>query len=447
MNFETDDLIKIEVIKHHLGLFGINENIILSAKSNLIFINHLNDEVNEVLADQGVAIALNPSAELLTQLKVKSSLNYVSNYLDLTFTYQLDSRCQKTLRTFHNFLVFENPLLEPLVLTASGEMVWSWFPRLNGGILIIGSDLAGDLIRLRQGDPKKSEFRPNTALWGVAGERPNYLFNSQLEGLTHYARPADDWCEHITAIVARKLGLTRAPILPGGAPGAIVITGDDDQAYLEKYDEQMKLLAGLPITYFLHPLTRHSPQTLASIQSNFFKVDFGIHPDALEAPKDYANLLNKQCSWFHGLTGYKAKSLRNHGYLNDGYWGHLNSWIKEGISFSSNIPGIDGRVFNGSLLPARIFYDEKLTQHWSILTAIGDGIRYLDGGRADVECANCIFDLADSVRSSCIPGVMVLNLHPQNVGDTFEMHMAIHEVVKTGFIAWNMEECINWFSK
>lgn len=447
MKFETGDLNKIEVINHHLRLFGINENICSSAKSNFIFINYINEEVDEVLADHGIAIALNPPIELLIQLKVKSSLNYVSNYLDLTSTYQLDSKCKKTLRTFHNFLTFENPLLEPVVLTAKGEMVWAWLPRLNGGVLIIGSDLAGDLIRLRQGDPKKVEFRPNTALWGVAGERPNYLFNSQLEGLSHYARPADDWCEHISSIVARKLGLIRATILPGEAPGAIVITGDDDQAYLEKYEEQMKLLAGLPITYFLHPLTRHNSQTLRAIQKESLRIEFGIHPDALEAPKNYANLFKDQSTWFQGLTGYRAKSLRNHGYLNDGYWGHLNSWLKEEITSSSNIPGIDGQALNGSLLPARIFYHEKLTQHWSILTAIGDGIRYLDGGRADIECANCIFDLADSVMSSCIPGVMVLNLHPQNIGDTREMHMAIHEVVKTGFIAWNMEECINWFSK
>jgi hypothetical protein len=447
MNFEKGYLCKIEVIKHHLRLFGINENVIAPTGSSLIFIDQINEEVENVLACHGLAIALNPSAEFLTKLKVKWRLNNVSNYLDLIPAHQLYSKSQKNLRTFNSCLTFENPLLEPVVVSGDGEMVWSWLPRLNGGILLLGSDLAGDLIRFRQGDPRRAAFRPTSALWGVAGERPNYLFNSQLEGLPYNSRPADDWCEHFASFVARKLGLLRAPILPGGAPGAIVITGDDDQAYLEKYAEQIKALSGLPITYFLHPLTHHNANTLQAMQKENSGVSFGIHPDALDAPNNYANLLKSQCNWFQKLTGFKAKSLRNHGYLNDGYWGHLNSWIKEGIGFSTNIPGIDGRALNGSLLPARIFYDEKLTQHWSILTAIGDGIRYLDGGRSDKESANCIFNLADSIRSSAIPGVMVINLHPQNIGDTREMHKAINEVIKTGFIPWNMEDCINWFSK
>jgi hypothetical protein len=145
-------------------------------------------------------------------------------------------------------------------------------------------------------------------------------------------------------------------------------------------------------------------------------------------------------------VGRRASSLRNHGFLNDGYWGHLKPWIDEGISFSSNIPGLDGCALNGSLLPARVYDDGRLTGHWSVVTAIGDGVRYVNGGKSDVESANCIFDLAEAIRQSAIPGVIVLNLHPQNVGDTRAMHLAAREVIRSGFIAWNMRDCLDWFA-
>jgi hypothetical protein len=437
---------KIRILQHHLHLFGLNKELWGSTKSSLIFIDQINEHVDSTLADGGIALAIHPNRDLLNKLQISSRIASVKHSFDLEGSSPLSKKPVNKLRTFYDFYTFKGASLEPVVSTAEGEIVWAWMPRLNGGILLLGSNLAEDLTRFRQGDPSKANSRPNTALWGIAGERPNYLFTDQLEGLSRYARPADEWSEQLASFIASKLLCLRLPLLPGGAHGAIVITGDDDQAHLEKYEEQLKLLAGMPITYFLHPLTRHTRSSLERIQSKNHRVNFGIHPDALENPAEYSRLLKEQCNWFNDLADTRAEILRNHGYLNDGYWGHLEPWINEGINFSSNIPGFDGCALNGSLLPSRVVHNGGLTDHWSIVTAIGDGIRYVNGGRSDLECANCIFDLADSVRQSDIPGVMVLNLHPQNIGDTRAMHLAIHEVVKSGFIIWNMSECLSWFS-
>jgi len=173
-------------------------------------------------------------------------------------------------------------------------------------------------------------------------------------------------------------------------------------------------------------------------------LDLGLHPDALDRPDRYASLFARQARWFTGLVGRPAQSVRNHGFLNDGYWGHLDAWIEGGMLISSNLPGIDGNVLNGSLLPARVAYRGELTGHWSILTLIGDGaitINNWDSERA----ARCVYDAADHIRDSAIPGVMVLNLHPENVAKSASMHRAVMELIRSGFVPWTIEQCLDWF--
>ena len=137
-------------------------------------------------------------------------------------------------------------------------------------------------------------------------------------------------------------------------------------------------------------------------------------------------------------------SLRNHGFLNDGYWGHLPAWLKHGVSISSNLPGFDGRIMNNSLLPARMVWDGMLTEHWSALTVLGDGVRFA-AGMSDKDAAALVSEIADRIRNSGIPGVMVLNLHPQNVAETRAMHLAVREVIRSGFVPWNLKQCLEWF--
>jgi hypothetical protein len=174
-------------------------------------------------------------------------------------------------------------------------------------------------------------------------------------------------------------------------------------------------------------------------------IDLGLHPDALDAPAEYGRLFADQARWFRELTGAPALSVRNHGFLNDGYWGHLPSWRAAGVRVSSNLPGLDGRVLNGSLLPARVADRSGLTEHWSILTAIGDGVLFVGGMDAE-QSAQCVLDAARHIRESGLPGVLVLNVHPQNVTAARGLHRAALATIESGFHPWTLRQCVDWFA-
>jgi hypothetical protein len=270
-----------------------------------------------------------------------------------------------------------------------------------------------------------------------------YLFEEQLVGVGKYERSADEWCSILIEALRKFGGWKPKDMLPGGAKGALVVTGDDDQAKISSYEYQLTLLENLPITYFLHPLCRLGPQELVRLFSGR-RVDLGLHPDALDEPQGYSARFNEQAKWFGKLTGNRPLSVRNHGYLNDGYWGHAKDWVRHGVRISSNLPGHDGQVLNGSLLPARLALDGRLTAHWSLLTAIGDGVMFALGMSA-AEARSCVLAAAERVLARGIPGVLVLNLHPDNAEATVSMHEAVREIVSGGFLAWNIQDCLDWF--
>lgn len=347
-------------------------------------------------------------------------------------------------RSLHPVHIYDGLTAEDDVVarTADGAACWYW--AAGSDVLVVGTSVGADLIRWRQGDPARVATRQTEVLWGIAGERPNYLFDAQREGIDAWDRPAD-WCALALAqTIATRMGATLPPLLPNAAPGAVVVTGDDDQAFLEKYDEQLRRLGDVPVTYFLHPLTRHTLTTLRAAAKGRH-LELGLHPDALDAPHRYAPLFGEQARWFRDVTGEPPRLVRNHGYLNDGYWGHLPVWLEHRVRGSANVPGVDGAVMNGSLLPARMAWDDELTPHWSILTAIGDGVRFALG-MSGPESAQCVQALAARIVASRVPGVIVLNLHPQNVAETVDMHRAVHDLCAEGFIAMTLGQCLDWFA-
>lgn len=441
----------VDVIAHHLRLFGVpslqpRAQVDGDEGRRVKLVACVKESDADYICNDAkhgdVILAVLPSPDFITAIGASESGN-VGEFSALNFMGGYSRQWEK-LRSLHPIRVFGHSDGEPVLVTDDGKAVWLKISMGKGFVLLIGSDLAGDLIRYRQGDPAQAENRPTEAVWGFSGERPNYLFEAQIPEGCEHDRPADWWALALAQTVADCLGESLKPLLPNGAPGAVVITGDDDQAYLEKYQEQLDLLNGLPITYFLHPLTRHTPKTLATI-TRHHRVELGLHPDALEQPNRYAELYREQSAWFHTVTGQHAGLVRNHGFLNDGYWGHLPVWLEQGVKASSNLPGLNGKILNGSLLPARMVWNNQLTSHWSILTAIGDGVRYalgMDGPQS----AQCIRDLADRILDSKLPGVIVLNLHPQNVAETKEMHIVLHELVREGFVPMTLGDCIDWFA-
>ncbi len=351
----------------------------------------------------------------------------------------------RRLRTLHSALVFSGQNGAPVLSDAHGDAVWWWLPAGRGGVLFIGTDIAGDLVRYRQGDPAMVNQAQQNELWGYAGERPNYLFEEQRAREQRHIRHADEWAFFLTQFLTQRAGVKLVDVLPGGAPGAVILTGDDDQASLDCYQAQLALIGDAPITYFLHPKTRHTRETLRTMLGQP-GIDLGLHPDALDAPDHYGDLFAEQVAWFNRFIGSPPRSVRNHGFLNDGYWRHLTAWLDAGVEISSNLPGVDGNVLNGSLLPARVAFGNSLTRHWSLLTAIGDGTIFVNNW-SDEQAAACVHEVASRIRESGIPGVIVLNLHPENAHRARAMHRAAVEVIRSGFHPWTMRECLEWFER
>lgn len=350
------------------------------------------------------------------------------------------------LRSFHPAQYFEGEGLIPVVTDTAGRMVWAFQPRAEGGgLLLIGTDLAADLTLLRQGCPEAADNRPTEAQWGFAGERPNYLFEAQLDPRQPFDRPADWWLWTLRDALVRHAGVAARSVLPGGAPGMIVITGDDDQAPIEDYRAQRELLGDLPVTYFLHPLCQLDRAGLDEIAAGR-DLEWGLHPDALETPDEYPQRLTEQSAWFEERVGHKPRLVRNHGFLNDGYWGHVRPWLAQGIVGSSNIPGVDGRVVNGSLLPARLTLNGEITAHVSLLTAFGDGAMFVH----DWDAATTVEAVLASGRrivESGVPGVLVFNLHPANHLRAEPMHLAAQRLVQEGFVPATLGSALDWFER
>lgn len=440
----------IEIVRHHLELFGVEctrvgkltdrgRPLAICADSGLADM----EPARDFAGAGGVVVALSPRPDFCDALGVMRSEVRFSPPLILRLITPAHMPWSR-LRTLHVAHAYRHAEGERVVATADGDAVWMWLTVGHGGILLIGSDVAADLVRYRQGDPDAPNHASNAPVWGFSFERPLYLFEKQLEGEAAGERHADWWANALLHCICQRIALPRQPLLPGGAPGAVVITGDDDQAYLEKYAEQLDLLDGCPVTYFLHPSTRHTPQTLDTMLGRR-GIEVELHPDSLDAPELYGTRLAEQVDWFRSLTGRSPCMVRNHGFLNDGYWGHLRHWLKHGISGNANLPGLDGRVLNGSLLPARIVYDDALTPHWSLLTVFGDGMLSV-GGYSASAAAERIAAAGEGIRRSAVPGVIMLNLHPQNVAEAEPLHRAVLELIRNGFLAWNLGQCLRWFS-
>ncbi len=427
-----------DLIAHHLRLFGIRDDRkvrILSAPDR----DQLAGALSELDSDAAVIVAVQPAETACALLGLSRR---IVNEAPRVFEECVGLPGAARLRTLHAFHAYE-AAANVLLCDEMRGPVWIWLERDGKTVIVIGTDLANDLIRYRQGDPQQINGDRGGEMWGIAGERPIYLYTQQREGEPEHCRHADYWALLIASALEKVAGQERRPMFPGNAPGAVVITGDDDQAFLDKYAEQQRVLHQVPITYLLHPLTKHSRKTLRQMQKNNPRVDLGIHPDALETPLAYAECLHDQVQWYRDLVGESPESVRNHGFLNDGYWGHLPSWEREGIVFSSNLPGVCGTALNGSLLPARMALDGKLTSHWSLLTTFGDGMCSIYGWSQE-KARQKVVDYGRAVRESGLPGVLVFNLHPQNISEMPGLHQAVHDLIAEGFLPWNMRDCLDW---
>jgi hypothetical protein len=336
---------------------------------------------------------------------------------------------------------FAGPGIRPIWVTSEGRAVLAWREGNDGRALLIGIPVVEEMVRHNQGDPSAVEGHGEKGRWGFPHERPNYLYEGQL----HESYRTLPWADFLGFTLAELLAeMTELPLvepLPHGAWGAVLLTGDDDEAYLEKYQHQLRCLGDFPITYFLLPRTRHTPLTLTQLPST---VELGLHVDSLDVPARYAERCLEQCRAVEQLCGRPVHAVRNHGFLSAGSHGHLPAWEQAGLTFDVNLPGLDGTVLGGSLLPFRVRRpDRSWSNHWTLLTAFGDGmlsIRKLSQRQA----ARRIRALGWQVEATR-PGILVFNFHPQNIADTTLLHRTVVTLGRrNGWIALGAESYLRW---
>lgn len=434
-----------DVIRHHMAIWGVGRGDPLVTDARTITeAAHARSAIQQGRP----VIAIQPSQDFLRAFDLEAQ-PLPANPPTVLASPQATGKSWARLRTLHNAWCFRGPShadIQPIVLSEEGDVIWGWLKVGATGILLIGTSLGEDLVLYRQGDPQAKPTEADKEMWGYSGERPNYLFEKNLSGEEPHERHADWWGMALRQALVSYAGIEAGPILPNGAPGVLVVTGDDDAALQEHYEHQCELLAPIPITYFALEETSALNREFMTGLAQRFKVDWQLHPDALETPERYDERIAGQVEWFKGLSGQSPALVRNHGFLNDGYWGHLPAWRRSEIRGSSNLPGFDGRVLNGSLLPARLVEKGTLTDHWSLLTLIGDGLVFA-GGRTPEAAGQLVRAEGKRILDSGVPGVMCLNLHPVNVERTREMHEAVKDLIDEGFIAMTFTELLDWYSK
>ena len=418
----------IKIILRSYGLITLpfqisTSDFLLGSQTDVVFVSEKSD-----LSDFGVQISLNLEKEIFYLSQVKKAWNPF-----------------KSIKPIYHALLphitFVGENIEPVWVNEKGQAAIAWLKHENKKILLIGLNVEEEIIRHRQGDPSKVIETATKGGFGFAHERANYLFEDQI----HPKYSTYPWADYLGFFLAETFsklsGCPLIEILPNGAKGAVILTGDDDQAFLEKYDQQLKMIGNCPMTYLLVPQTRHTQETLAKMPSN---VEIGLHPDALEHPEQYDQLCTEQANFIRQLSGKPIRTLRNHGYLHKGYIGHLKAWEENDIGLSVNYSKADGTVMNGSLLPMRIKSpDGRWSNHYSLLTAFGDGIIFALNW-TEKQAAKRINQLARQIESS-VSGVLVFNLHPQNVDSTGDLHKAVILLSqRAGWIALGLDSYLDW---
>jgi len=354
------------------------------------------------------------------------------------------SRWLKHSPVYHALLphwTFRGDRLKPIWVNKNGRSCLAFYEVNGTRTLLVGLNIEEEIVRHRQGDPTQADKAVYKGGLGLDYERPDYLFADQLLAKFYSIPWADRLGFALAESYSRIAGYPLIEPLPNGARGLVILTGDDDQAPLECYIAQLRLVGNVPITYFLHPLTHHTSETIKNFPPN---VEFGVHPDALDQPGAYSQLCADQVAQIRLLTGKSIRAVRNHGFLNSGYLGHLPAWEKLGLKFDVNYPGVDGKAVNGSFLPMRVRRpDGTWSDHYSLLTMFGDGMLYALK-MTPRQAVRRIRNLAQQIENEA-PGVMVLNLHPTNVLDTQLLHDAVLNICRRpGWMAMGMESYLDW---
>lgn len=243
-----------EIVCHSLRLLGLYDVGLQEHASHnqgqVLFANGLDAEsaafAHKSAKSGQVQVVLSPSVAFCKTLGIDFHERPMTS---TPFVLANETAIWSQLRSLHNYRTFEaSPKVdcEPILLDPDGGAIWLWLPIGEAGILLIGSRLAEDLVRFRQGDLVQAESNQSRINLAPGSKQPDdYLYQDQIKGGGKYNRQADWLSRALAGLLSEWTGIPLSPLLPNNAIGIVVVTGDDDQAALDKYKMQRKLLANL----------------------------------------------------------------------------------------------------------------------------------------------------------------------------------------------------------
>jgi hypothetical protein len=388
-----------------------------------------------------VKLVVNPPAEELQALGPGCQAEPPGQMLFASRRGLFGLRREPIYRPLLPHLSFAGPDVEPVWTTPAGGAVLARWHRAGRPVLLLGLDVAAEVVRYNQGDPAEVERATVKHCFGFSFERANYLFAAQVVPGLESIPWADRLGFTVVRLLSRATGWPLAAPLPGAARGAVLLTGDDDEAALPLYREQLDRVGAFPITYYLLPRTHHTGQTLSALPAS---VELGLHVDALDQPQDYDRICTEQAAAVRALTDRPVRSIRNHGFLSRGYLGHLDAWQESGLPLDVNYAGLNGAALTGSFLPfpARRA-DGTWVPHYSLVTAFGDGMLFICGW-GQWQASRRIRTVARQVERED-PGVLVFNMHPGNIRLTPAIHRTILRLGRRpGWVALGAESYLRW---
>ena len=208
----------------------------------------------------------------------------------------------------------------------------------DGTIIALAFDLPRAVLMLRQGDPSNREeggrsdgpARPTHLACDIGPNEPGWIPYADLLGLLLV-----DLVE--TAIPAP---VPRLWHLPGGAPGLLLYSGDEDGADVAWNRTEFDAVAGAGGSMNLYVIpgnTRSTPENIAVYRRHH---DVGPHPNirSLDCEPVAARTaeMERQIQQFEQMFEGKAHSLRNHCLAWAGYLEPVEAMARCGVGMEGN---------------------------------------------------------------------------------------------------------------
>ena len=208
----------------------------------------------------------------------------------------------------------------------------------KGRLVIFAYDLPECVMRLRQGEPERKGLIPD----GDSIPRPCHLYSGTSAGDAGWIPYADFHCMLLGDVVRRLLSVPVPSFwrLPADAPGALILSGDDDDATTEMREWEMRdveAMGGKMSLYLLPGRSKCEPEDVERWRRRGHEVS--VHPDLVPERPDAERMLAKlrqDIAAFKKRWRGEARTVRMHCVAWPGYTEPAEVLEEMGVRMESN---------------------------------------------------------------------------------------------------------------